>query len=440
MSGPGVPPPIVKTKALNCSHCGGPLTIRTGEHALNVVCLQCLSVLDAKDPNLAVLQQFQARERIVPRIPLGTRGRLHDIEYETVGFQQRTIVVEGVSYCWYEYLLFNPYHGYRYLSEYNGHWNDIVSTPALPSRVVSGRKPAAIVGGQTFLHFQTADAQTTYVMGEFPWQVRVGETVRASDYIAPPRILSSEETPNEVVWSIGDYTPGADIWRAFRLPGQPPPAEGVYANQPSPGPGRVRSAWMTFLLLACALFALMLFFAFSARNEQVFSGSYFFSPQTVGEPSFVTPVFDLPGHTSNVEVTVETDLRDTWVYLSFALINEATGQAYDFARELSYYSGTDSDGAWSEGGRSDTAVIPAVPPGRYYLRIEPEADKNGASVNYTLRLRRDVPSMTFFAIGLLLLLIPPIGVWMRARGFESRRWAESDYAPSGGSSSSGDDD
>jgi hypothetical protein len=427
-------------KALNCSHCGAALTIRTGEHALNVVCPQCLSVLDAKDPLLAVLQQFQARERIQPRIPLGTRGRLHDIEYEAVGFQQRTITVDGVAYSWYEYLLFNPYHGYRYLSEYNGHWNDILPTPALPQRTKYGRKPAAVFGGQTFVHFQTADAQTTYVMGEFPWQVRVGETVRASDYIAPPRILSSEETPTEVVWSIGEYVPGADIWRAFRLPGQPPPAEGVYANQPSPGPGRVRSAWMTFMLLVCALFALMLFFAFSARNEQVFTSNYTFSPNAGGEPSFVTPVFDLGGRTSNVEVSVDTDLSNSWVYFSFALINEATGQAYDFGREVSYYSGTDSDGAWTEGGRNDTAVIPSVPPGRYYLRVEPETAKDGTAVNYTLRLRRDVPSVAFFAIGFLLLLIPPIMVSMRARNFESRRWAESDYAPSGGDSTSGDDD
>ncbi len=32
--------------------------------------------------------------------------------------------MEGVAYSWHEYVLFNPYKGFRYLTEYDGHWND----------------------------------------------------------------------------------------------------------------------------------------------------------------------------------------------------------------------------------------------------------------------------------------------------------------------------
>ena len=60
------------------------------------------------------------------------------------------------------------------------------------------------------------------MLGEFPWQVRVGETIAAKDYIAPPRILSSESTTAETVWSSGEYVSGAEIWQAFQLPGAPP--------------------------------------------------------------------------------------------------------------------------------------------------------------------------------------------------------------------------
>jgi hypothetical protein len=195
---------------------------------------------------------------------------------------------------------------------------------------------------------------------------------------------------------------------------------------------------MMFLLLLCSMFALMLFFALYARNEEIFSQRYHFSPRAGGEASFVTPVFNLSGRTSNVELTVSTDLSDSWSHFGFALINETTGEAYDFGQEVSYYAGRDSDGSWSEGSRQSSAVIPAVPAGRYYLRVEPEMAPDSQSVNYTLRLRRDVPSAAPFGIGLLLLLIPPIATAARARRFEKRRWAESDYAPSG--SSSGDDD
>jgi len=42
-----------------------------------------------------LLQTFQARERIQPRIPLGKRGKLDGCEWEAIGFQERTITVEA---------------------------------------------------------------------------------------------------------------------------------------------------------------------------------------------------------------------------------------------------------------------------------------------------------------------------------------------------------
>ena len=57
---------------------------------------------------------------------------------------------------------------------------------------------------------------------------------------------------------------------------------------------------------------------------------------------------------ANVEITINTDLHNNWVYFNFALINQDTGQAYDFGREVSYYFGSDSDGSWTEGNRAIT--------------------------------------------------------------------------------------
>jgi hypothetical protein len=60
------------------------------------------------------------------------------------------------------------------------------------------------------------------------------------------------------------------------------------------------------------------------------------------------------------------------------------------------------------------------------------------SMNYDVVVRRDVPHTFLFWLFLPLFLIPPIVVTVRAAGFETARWAESDY--SGGSLSSGGDD
>ena len=83
---------------------------------------------------------------------------------------------------------------------------------------MSGGQPVVTLHGETFKHFQTATAETYFVLGEFPWQVRVGDKARTRDFVAPPRMLSEEQTDDETTWSLGTYTPAAQIWSAFGLP------------------------------------------------------------------------------------------------------------------------------------------------------------------------------------------------------------------------------
>jgi len=427
------PPPAGKVRTLNCPNCGGSVTLRGFAHSLTVVCVQCLSVLDAKSPSLQVLQTFQARERVHPLIPLGTRGKLHGTQYEVIGFQTRQIMVEMIPYEWREYLLFNPYKGFRYLAEYDGHWNDVKPIKGVPE-VTSGGKPEARWLGEKYRHFQSARAETTYVMGEFPWQVRVGESAQASDFVAPPRMLSQEVSEGEVNWSLGEYMEGAQIWQNFQLPGAPPPARGIYANQPSPFADRTKSAWMTCLWLMAGLFALLMLASMFMRQEEVFRQKYTYSAASRVEASHVTSEFELKGRTSNVEVNIATDLDNDSAYFNLALINAASGQAYDFGREVSYYHGRDSDGNWKEGRAVDSVIVPTIPAGRYYLRVEPETEPNPAAfklartIRYEIWLRRDVPINLFFFLAAGLLLIPPVIVTLRRAQFEQARWAESGHA------------
>src|SRR5437879_2915592 len=183
-------PPKPQAKALNCPKCGAAIVLRSFGQAETVVCASCHCILDAKDPNLAILQQFEIKTSdIRPLILLGTRGKLRGTDYEVIGFQRRSIQADGITYCWHEYVLFNPYKGIRYLSEYNGHWNDISICKMLPM----SEGTSANYLGEIYKHFQTCDASTDFVLGEFPWQVRVGEKAAVTDYVHPPRVLSSEK-------------------------------------------------------------------------------------------------------------------------------------------------------------------------------------------------------------------------------------------------------
>ncbi|MFI5095930.1 MAG: DUF4178 domain-containing protein [Candidatus Acidiferrales bacterium] len=420
-------PPKPQVKALNCPQCGAAIVLRSMGNAETVVCGSCHSILDAKDPNLQILQKFQViTGEVPPLIPLGTRGKIRGTDYDVIGFQRRSITVEGIRYDWHEYVLFNPYKPTRYLTEYQGHWNDISVCKELPIIKFS----TANYLGEIYKHFQTADADTNYVLGEFPWQVRVGEHAALTDYVKPPRVLSSEKSANEVTWSIGEYMYGADIWKAFNLPGHAPEAVGVYENQPSPVSQNVKGIWSAFLAFAILLLVLLAGFDLASSKTTAFDSSYRLNAgEPKGEASFVTDVFNLDGRTSNVEITTSANVDNSWIYVNYALIDQDSGRAWDFGREVSYYHGYDSDGSWTEGSRKDEVIIPSVPSGHYYLRIEPEVDPKHPPLVYTVQVRRDVTVPGLFGVAFLALLLPAIAITWRSLSFERARWAESDHPP-----------
>lgn len=421
-----------KARALSCPGCGAPLTVRGLLQTESIACGGCGSIVDLTDENLQIISTFQARARFQPPIPLGTRGRLLGDTLEVIGYLRRKVTIEAIDYEWSEYLLFNPYKGFRWLSEYNGHWTFI--------RTINERLPG-VVGitylGRSFQHFQTSTASVSYVLGEFYWRVQVGETARIDDCISPPYMLSRETTENEIVWSLGQYLQPSVVVAAFQ-PKTPLPARiGVYACQPSPfASAGSRLAGLLGRFIVAALVIQLVVLTVS-RNKLVYQGEFVFRPES-GEKSFVTDVFDVPGRVSNVVVRSHADVSNNWLYLNYALINEETGNAYDFGRDISYYYGRDSDGSWSEGSPTNEATLPSVPSGRYYLRIEPEGP--GGSISYSVRVYRDVPRWSFFWLAAVALLAPPLVLLWRQRRFEVQRWSESDHPMMTLSSFNSDDD
>jgi hypothetical protein len=410
-------------RGFNCVNCGAAVELRALQHTVAVACTSCGAILDPRDPNLVILQEAALRQRYSPTIPLGTRGTWHDHPFEVVGFQRRFITVDDERYGWDEYVLFNPYYGFRYLSDYRGHWNDIRVVRSVPAYGRGAKRPTVTFRNTTFRHFQSATATTEYVLGEFPWRVRVNDSVETSDFIAPPQLLSLEATGDEKTWSLGEYVPGKQIWDAFRLPGEPPEPYGVFANQPSPYAKR-KGVWPVFALLAALLLLLFIGREMVAARERVFSQAYNFRGPASGEAAFVSEPFAVtsPG---TLQIDISAGVENSWLYLDLALINLDTGTALNVSRELGYYSGVEDGESWSEGSRTTSIRLPTVPAGQYYLRIDPESP---AATRYAISVRRDVPMVVPYGIVFLLLLVPPILMTIRPMNFEYKRWQESDYA------------
>jgi ribosomal protein L37AE/L43A len=418
--------PEVRAETFACPSCGGTVEVRLRGTSVNVVCRFCSSVLDASAPKAKVLQTFQSRLKREPKIPLGARGRLHGADWTVLGFQVRTIRVEGVDYAWDEYLLHNPARGFRYLTEYRGHWNDAMVVRGAPT-VTRGGHARARFRGQSFKHFQTATAETTFVLGEFPWEVRVGDKALVQDYVRPPLTLSMEEvaSPPETTWTLSEYLPPSRIQEAFGLEKKLPRPVGVYANQPSPHGHTAAQMWKGF---AALLSLLLVFWIARAASTPppVAAADFEYDPGLSEDARGATMgPFTLGGRTSNVSVRLSTDVDNQWAYFNFALVEETTGKVVTFGREVSFYSGVEDGERWTEGDRDEAARVGSVPPGRYRLFIEPEGP---SPVRYSVSVKRDVPAHAYFFVTLLLISLPPLVSLVVHGSFEGRRWSESDYA------------
>ena len=387
---------VPKLSGLTCPNCGASVELRTFGQAISVVCPNCHSVLDAKDPNVAILQKALAAQRVEPLIPLGSRGLFEGVKFEAIGFQVRTEndPDDGPD-SWQEYLLYNPYRGYRYLTEYNGHWNFVTIAHFIPEIHSDTRMS---VKGTNFQLFTRSTAETTYVIGEFPWIVHVGDSANVADYVAPPQMLSSETTPEETVWSMGTYTSGQEIWKAFGLPGTAPAAQGTFSNQPSPHAGGI-GLWGTAWKLVLAAFILGLFFQGAGGHEVYRQGV------TLASGVQMTPAFTVGGHESNLQIEAHNRGSGSF-YLHYALVDQESGQARSFARSI---------------GRDDRAVIGSVKPGRYALRMEAEPP----DAQFDLTVRRNAGSFTFFWIAAVLIILPPIFHTWRRASMERLRWQAS---------------
>ena len=212
---------VPRPASFKCPQCGGSVNVRHPERAMSVVCPYCGSILDTSTPQVHLVQQYANKMTLKPRIALGARVRLRGIDSEVVGFMRRAGSVEGYAFHWDEYLLYNPFLGYRFLAETQTGWQVTGMTNEVP-RPPSEYPGGIVLGGRTYRLVESYTARVSFVLGEFYWQVSVGETVRCIDFKSRPSMVMAEVTEEEYIWSSGTELSAAEVWAAFALPGTPP--------------------------------------------------------------------------------------------------------------------------------------------------------------------------------------------------------------------------
>lgn len=411
-------------RRFDCPHCGGQIDLRAAGHTLTAVCAHCASVIDTSDARLKIVQK--ANEKIRKTfLEIGQRGTLKGVTWEVIGYAQKAD--NTGQYKWDEYLLFNPYQGFRFLVQMDGHWNFVkVIKEDIPKY---GFNTTVWHGDDKFKPFLADRPVVRYVKGEFYWRVKKGDTARTEDYVCPPYLLSFEYADEDITVAMAEYTEPDVIEAAFAPKYAMPKKRGVGANQPPPYRlGAYFKAAALFLLLAVIVHGANM--ALSAR-EMVSYVSRTLAPAERGA-DFVTDPFLIPAQ-SNVEIYAHAPVSNSWAEIEVSLVNEKTKESFDMRIPIEYYFGHDSEGSWSEGGTSNTEYFSMVPPGSYRLVYSADTEYLRRGLNHDIRLtaKRDVPSWGNFWFTVVLMLVWPMWAWICVGSFESHRWQNSDFPPGG---------
>ena len=205
-----------KGRQFNCPHCGAPVQVQLST-TKSITCGSCASIIDLGSGVGGELRSAEQDEPVRPIIPLGSKGQLQGVQWQVVGFQHRMGQEPGddEQFGWSEYLLYNQKRGFAFLVDAEDGWSMVRPTTGAPQVGSTGRTAKYL--GTTYQLKYSYEAETTYVLGEFYWQVERGQKTSNRDYASAKGLLSMEQSKNELTWSAGDKLASDTVVKAFKL-------------------------------------------------------------------------------------------------------------------------------------------------------------------------------------------------------------------------------
>ncbi|HEX4376131.1 MAG TPA: DUF4178 domain-containing protein [Steroidobacteraceae bacterium] len=403
-----------RPKMVACPACGASLTLRALGQSVTVACPSCGSLIDVTRPDIQLIRKYTEQTRQL-RIPLGTRGHLRGQLWQLIGAMQRS----AVDAAWEEYLLFNPYLGFRWLVYADGRWSlgrMLRDTAALHP------EKGQPYQGHLFERLDSGTVTVGWVVGEFYWRVTTGEQVLATDFAAPPLMLSREKSGNEVVWTLLEYLQPLEVETAFRITDVPGSIVGDGARQTDHAWQTLRQIRATTFLALIAAFLLQIIGEIASRSTTIDVGTYDLQHDAADETQIYGPYALRPGH-SAAQLLTSAPLDNAWVQLQGSMENTATGQSYRFDDGFQYYHGYDSDGSWHEGASSSSVYLSSLPAGTYNLVVDGiSGDQTGRPLTcpVTLKLQLNAVGWRNFWLSVIAILAYPAYLIYQGLRFERR--------------------
>ena len=203
-----------KGRQFSCPNCGATIEVALAQ-SQSITCRSCNSLIDLSAGIGGELRHAEQDEPVRPVIPLGRTGTLEGVAWQVVGFQHRMGQEPGddEQFGWEEYLLYNAKRGFAFLVDATDGWSLVKPVTGAPVQ----RGKSASYNGTTYQLQYAYKAETTYVAGEFYWQVQRGQKTDNRDFAAGKQLLSMEQSAHEVTWSAGSKIDSDAVAKAFQL-------------------------------------------------------------------------------------------------------------------------------------------------------------------------------------------------------------------------------
>ncbi len=165
--------------------------------------------------------------------------------------------------------------------------------------------------------------------------------------------------------------------------------------------GKVATVFIVFGLLG-----LLTAWVYSMQTQRI--ANVAFHPTGIAGNSAEIGPINARKHNESYTISIKALLSSqSWSHIEGQVLNSNKQYLFAFGKELSHYSGRDSEGAWTELDNGYSIDVTLPKPGAYYLKVSTQGDRTPSNVQVKVSKRRgsSIPHMWFGIIAILIGII-----------------------------------
>ncbi|GAA4077544.1 hypothetical protein GCM10022389_24340 [Flavobacterium cheonanense] len=396
-----------------CFHCNTETKLDVKIDVSFFACPSCGTLYSKNNNNEFTFKDRFKKEIYNNAFSVGQKADFKNETYTIIGLLIKRF--DAVT-RWAEYVLQNEKGEFLYLSESSGNF---ILLEQIEFEKKVGNHPLTIdYLDKTFDRYDYTYPKLDYASGYFDYNIL--DKIELIEYINPPYIVSFEKFGKEQTAFYGKHISRSAIKSAFKSSAIPSKSE---IGMAQPFPINVRNLVMIFCSVAILILVSHWFLNKDRTQQEVLNTSIPFENYT--SKDFVSPSFELKGSSAPLQISVSSNVNNSWANVQIALVNEKTNEEVYASKDIEYYHGYTDGESWTEGSTAEDFNICGVGAGKYHLTITPlkaAEDYSNSLINISATWNK--PSLRNFYMTLIFMVVFVIIVYYISKYFEEKRWSE----------------